>query len=168
MKQTYNSKIWTPIKGFEGCYLVSKLGLIKSLHTTNKKGNIAFRIDRAGYITVRLSLNGKTHSKYLHRILAEAFIPNPDDKPEINHIDGNKLNNSISNLEFVTHAENMQHAYKMGLIVKKLKAVIDLCTGMVFKSSKEAAISTGINQYTLKGYLNGRIKKNPTCLKYAA
>jgi hypothetical protein len=67
-----------------------------------------------GYFRIRL--NGKKYS--IHRLIAETFIPNPDNKPEVNHKDGNKLNNHISNLEWVTHSENTKHAFKMGLIDK--------------------------------------------------
>lgn len=68
--------------------------------------------DNKGYQIVVLTINGKQVTKRLHRIIAEHFIPNPDNKPQVNHIDKNKQNNDISNLEWVTASENMLHAYK--------------------------------------------------------
>jgi hypothetical protein len=72
---------------------------------------------RNGYYVVNLRTDDsrKTVQRYIHRLVAEAFIPNPDNKPEINHIDGNKLNNSLRNLEWNTAKENQNHAWKTGL-----------------------------------------------------
>ena len=74
---------------------------------TKKVGN--------GYFALNLIKEGKSKTKYIHRLVAETFIDNPNSKDEVNHKDGNKLNNRIDNLEWVTRAENMQHAYKHGL-----------------------------------------------------
>ncbi|MHB1922719.1 MAG: HNH endonuclease signature motif containing protein [Chitinophagaceae bacterium] len=78
-----------------------------------KKGipprQIKSRIGRDGYYSVRLTREGKTSTKLVHRILAEAFVKNSLNRPFVNHIDGNKLNNDIGNLEWVTHAENMNN-----------------------------------------------------------
>lgn len=71
--------------------------------------------NKHGYMTVNLYNNGKSSSKRIHRLVAEAFIPNPYNKPEVNHLDGNKTNNYVGNLEWSTKSENMQHAYKTGL-----------------------------------------------------
>ena len=126
------------------------------------------RIDRGGYLTVRLSKKGKDSTIYVHRLLGFAFIPNPDAKPMINHKDGNKLNNSISNLEWVTHAENMKHAYLIGLVINlpgRCRKIIDRCTGKIFESIKIAAEFNLIPYSTCKNYLNGN-RSNPTCLGY--
>ena len=126
------------------------------------------RIDRGGYLTVRLSKKGKDSTIYVHRLLGFAFIPNPDAKPMINHKDGNKLNNCISNLEWVTHSENMAHAYSIGLVKVKTKPVIDICSGETYLSIKQAAKAINIDYGTCRNYLNGNIKNNKTCLRLAS
>lgn len=72
-------------------------------------------INTSGYLHVRLNCNGKDHSVSIHVLLAQCFIPNYDNLPAVNHIDGNKLNNSLSNLEWCSHSHNMKHAYDKGL-----------------------------------------------------
>jgi hypothetical protein len=82
----------------------------------DKTGKIkAKNKDSKGYYSESLYKDGKAVTKKVHRLVAEAFIPNPDSKPCVNHIDGNKLNNSVDNLEWVTHSENMRHAFDTGL-----------------------------------------------------
>ena len=71
--------------------------------------------DGSGYNCIAIKSNYKIYNKFIHRLVAEAFIPNPDNKPQVNHKDGNKLNNDVSNLEWVTAKENKQHAIRMGL-----------------------------------------------------
>lgn len=76
-----------------------------------------------GYRFVALSKNGKTETGYIHRLVAEAFIPNLKELPEVNHKDGRKANNNLDNLEWVTHQENVVHAYQKGLYrFKRLKS----------------------------------------------
>ena len=70
---------------------------------------------RNGYKSVCLSIDNIKQTHYVHRLVAETYIPNPNNLPCVNHIDGNKLNNDVSNLEWVSHKENSQHASKMGL-----------------------------------------------------
>ena len=73
------------------------------------------QLNSNGYYRIYLSKNGKVTKKYIHRLVAKMFIPNPNDLPQVNHKDGNKLNNRAENLEWVTPKENIQHAFKKGL-----------------------------------------------------
>lgn len=74
-----------------------------------------------GYLQVRFYINGKVFRKYLHRIVAEAFLPNPNNYSDVNHIDGNKSNNNINNLEWVSHQDNYKHAVEKGFIKRDSK-----------------------------------------------
>lgn len=109
--------IWKPIEGFEGLYEVSNQGEVKSLarenyypdgrlHQRKKEKILSTRPDKRGYVTVILCKNGKTYPRGVHRLVAEAFIPNPEQKPNIDHIDTNPWNNCVDNLRWVTQQEN--------------------------------------------------------------
>ncbi len=162
--------LWVPVVGFEGFYIVNRDGVIKSLHKRYFNKIMPQRIDRGGYWTVKLNKKGKYGTQFVHRILAKRFIPNPLNKCCVNHINGIKTDYSLPNLEWSTPAENMQHAYKNNLISTAIisKKVIDMCTGKEYESIKEAAKVLNIKYGTCRNYLNGNIKTNKTCLKYAA
>ena len=107
---------WKPIERFEN-YEVSSLGNVRSLNYGNTEEIRALksRKNKGGYSIINLHKNGKQYTKIIHRLVAQAFIPNPENKKEVNHIDGNKENNAITNLEWCTGKENKQHAWKIGL-----------------------------------------------------
>lgn len=112
------SEEWRVVEGFPD-YEVSNLGRIRRrTDTTNKKrGDILSQWQReTGYTGIHLRRDDDTHNLYPHRIVAEAFIPNPEGKPCVNHKDGNKSNNRASNLEWCTYKENTQHARDNGLL----------------------------------------------------
>lgn len=113
-------EIWKDIEGYEGFYQVSNLGRIKSIGgwcgAAKRKEKIrATSLTKDGYVKVRLLYKGKDKTERVHRLVAQAFIPNTDNKDTVNHIDGNKQNNNVDNLEWVNRHEQMEHAYKMGL-----------------------------------------------------
>jgi len=93
--------------------LISKNGDVYIKKTMEKVNKILTQND--GYHFIVLNDNGKNECVLVHRLLALAYIPNPDNKPQVNHIDGNKHNNDLDNLEWVTASENMKHAYALGL-----------------------------------------------------
>ena len=123
------------------------------------------RIDRGGYWTCRLSRNGQVHTKLIHRLLAECFIPNPLGLTEVDHLDGDKRNLELSNLFWCTHAQNIKRAFDKGLIERKEKRVVDTATGTMYKSAKEAAAKNGLPYSTLKTLLDGN-RTNTTKLRY--
>lgn len=161
-------KNWKPVTGYENYYEVNPEGVVRSKHKLTRGQVMTPRIDRGGYLTVRLNKPGRLSStQYVHRILALAFIPNPEGKCCVNHLNGNKLDNSLENLAWASHQENVKHAYDMGLIAKpNVKRVVDHCTGQEYESAKEAALFTGIPYNTLRNYLNGGIATNSTCLEF--
>ena len=107
---------WKDIKGYEGLYQVSNLGNVKSLkRNTTHERILKQRKNRDGYLYVNLCKEGKTKTKKIHRLVAEHFISNDENKYSVNHKDGIKNNNNVENLEWATSLEQAHHAVKMGL-----------------------------------------------------
>lgn len=107
---------WKDIPNYEGLYQASTIGNIKSLkfNRGNKEKVLKGRPARHGYLRIALYNNGIRIDDSVHRLVARAFCENTDNKPHVNHIDGDKTNNQAYNLEWCTHQENMQHAWKIG------------------------------------------------------
>lgn len=105
-------EIWLPVNEFPFLYKVSNFGNVASHRKTLAQNKI-----NSGYLTTTFKVDRVAQKRLVHRLVAEAFIPNPENKREVNHIDGNKLNNRLDNLEWVTSAENKAKAKETGLWV---------------------------------------------------
>lgn len=101
-------RIWRDIEGFEGLYQVSNTGQIRSLRFGKTK-ILKVMADNRGYKSLSLYKNGKGKTYRVHRLVAQAFIPNPNNLPEVNHKDENKANNHVSNLEWISHKDNVNY-----------------------------------------------------------
>ena len=117
---------WQPCPGYEESYQVSNLGKVRSIDRFHfkRRGRIKGKtliqnLNKKGYPEVKLWKNNKQEARNPHRLVALAFIPNPNNLPQVNHIDGDKLNNHVSNLEWISNSDNMRHAYKLGLKCSK-------------------------------------------------
>ncbi|MFA5528306.1 MAG: NUMOD4 domain-containing protein [Peptostreptococcales bacterium] len=157
-------EIWKDIKNYENHYQISNMGNVRSLKS-NKI--ICKRKDKDNYLLVRLFKFGKAKQYSIHRLVADAFIPNPKNKPQVNHMDGNKENNIVSNLEWVTSKENTYHAFEIGLInkdgyFKPPRKVSQYSINGVkintYDSLREAAKSTGISHSNISLSCRNKIK----------
>ena len=157
---------WSPIiiNSEVSKYIIYTDGRIKNIES-NKYLSIS-KIDRSGYIQVFLSHKGKKYIFNLHRLLAIAFIPNQNNKPQVNHINGKKTDNELTNLEWVTNSENQIHAYKYNLheVLKgennpsnkysenKIRQVCELIESNKYSITKISKM-TNVNRYTINDIL---------------
>ena len=175
-------EIWKDIKDFEGLYQISTYGRIKSLpkqqgRRITKEKIMAQRVNRKGYHHACLTRDMKQIYKYAHRLVADAFIPNPLNLPFVNHIDGNKLNNNTENLEWISHRDNILHGWENGLMenVRKAPAIqfghkcklinIKNNETFAFKSYKELSRFLGFNETWLSNSLRQCSDYENTCYK---
>ena len=138
---------WKPIKSLGNLYEASEDGLIRSVKRLTTRGVILRQtVSKAnGYSYVSVSVNNHSMTKRVHRLVAEAFL-GENREMQVNHIDGDKTNNSVKNLEYCTQSQNMIHAYKTGLEKHKTVKVIDLGTMETYDSMTDAANAVGGNQ----------------------
>lgn len=122
-------EIWKNIDGTNGEYQVSNIGNVRSLKK-NKIRQLKIFDNGYGYLRVSLNINGKIKSEKVHRLVAKAFIPNPNDYPCINHIDENKYNNNVNNLEWCSYSYNNCYG-------KRIKKVVNKTSKKVFQYDKQ-------------------------------
>lgn len=143
---------WKDIKGYEGLYQVSTMGRVRSFH---EYGGIKQRILRlkkckSGYVSVALAKHGTYSYVFIHRLVAQTFIPNPENCPVVNHKDENKTNNRVDNLEWCSSKYNNNYGTRnQRAIESKNKSVLCVETGRVFdslKSAREFTHATGIHK----------------------
>ena len=152
---------WKPIKGYEGLYEVSNMGRVKSLRY-GKERIMSTPDNSIGYRNVTL-VKRAHKQKRVHRLVAEAFIPNPMNLPVVNHLDGDKHNNCVSNLEWCTKKENTNHAIKTGLmkLTTNPKPIMayrsDKFVG-TFKSMAECANKLNCDRRGITNVIHGRHK----------
>lgn len=133
-------EIWKPISGYEGLYEVSSHGRVSSLNSSVKVDNYIKvpQINQKGYHRVELCVARRRKSHGIHRLVAQAFIPNPENKPEVNHKDENKSNNFIENLEWMSHIENSNYGTR---------------NRRVAEANTNGKMSKKVGQFTLDGLL---------------
>ena len=183
-------EIWKPVKDYEDIYMISNLGRIKSLdrYYTDSNGIQFFRKGKIlsnkktngmGYSITTLCNKGKKSNKYIHRLVAEAFLPNLENLPQVNHIDGNKKNNVIDNLEWSSALQNINHAIinkltPLGELSVKAK-LTDKQAEEIYLLSIKGEVSQekignmfGISQQTVLDIKKGKHRKyDPWRAKYA-
>lgn len=168
-------EIWKPVENYETYYQVSSHGRVRSLnklintgikHSEQRlrKGKVLKpNLKRSGYLSVDLSKDNKVKTTLMHRIVATAFIPNYDNKPQVNHKNGNKTDNRADNLEWATRSENQTHRFQALGQIGKRKPVKCLQTGEVHGSSKQAAEWLNASKYQYSKQVTAlarKIRKN--------
>ena len=157
-----------PVRGYEGYYEVDQFGRVFGLERIIKVNDNGRNYEKPiagkqlkqsmhtkGYKTVSLTKDGKTKTLFVHRIVAEAFIPNVDNLPMVNHKDEDKTNNFVENLEWCTNDYNINYGTRIGRFVKSVsKQVMCVETGEIFNSIKEAHEKTGITASCISGCVN--------------
>ena len=158
----YNDKEFTQIPNFTNYYICKETTEVLSLRKGQPyimKQSINSSKSNSIYYMVRLiNDEGFTKKKYIHRLMAELFIDNPNELPEVNHKDGNKHNNAISNLEWVSKSENSIHAYVTGLntTVKVQQLSLEDEVLAEFNSIKEAEKATGVHNPNITKVIKGK------------
>ncbi|MFS0556889.1 NUMOD4 domain-containing protein [Brevibacillus sp. 179-C9.3 HS] len=159
--ESQQDEVWKDVVGYEGIYRVSSFGRVKSLAngSSRKEKILKSHVDRNGYVKLDLSKKGQSKKFYVHRLVAQAFIPNSLNKSQVNHRDGVKTMNHASNLEWCTPSENVKHAYSIGLTdrVKPVLAVnLDTNERLEFVSRSDASRHLGVSTGNIYDVLKGK------------
>lgn len=159
--------LFSPIKGFEGIYEISDCGIIRS----KRRKVMKVAPDRYGYYNLGLWDGSAQRTYTIHRLVALTFIPNPENKPHVNHKNGIKTDNRVENLEWCTVKENIHHAHKMGFYenarIDKGRIIIDTQTGVYYDSIKELAALLGYARKTVSEWLQGKYGNKDKRYQYA-
>ena len=161
-----DNEIWKPVFGYENYYEVSNKGNVRSIGNFQMCNGgkrpiccLNKNVHKQGYLSVRLYKDKKQKTFFVHRLVAKAFIPEQKEKLFVNHIDGNKSNNNVENLEWCSRSENIMHAYKNRLNKQSIIVnVIDKKTNQKYKFVSYAQASTFIKQNI--AYISARLKEN--------
>lgn len=155
------NEIWKPIQEYEGLYEISNTGKVKSLI----KGRLLKPANHVkGYLFTTLTKDGKHSRFYIHRLVASAFLGSESSNKEVNHIDGNKKNNCVENLEWCTGIENKEHAYRTGKRPTMAQVPVEMFSDSgvllnVFPSMNEAARVTGVHSGRISSCCSGKCKR---------
>lgn len=159
-------EVWKDVPGYEGRYQVSDFGRVKSLPKRRGRGKgylyaeafLAPSIHHHGYAQVHLRKNGKGKSIFVHRLVASAFISNSEGKEQINHINGDKTDNRLENLEWCTNGENQLHKYRVLGCKPYGKPVVCLESGETYSSEVAAGKHLGVDSSCIAKCCNGKRK----------
>ena len=126
---------WKDIEGYTGLYQISTLGNIKN----TRSGNLLRPQNARGYLRVKLHKHGEFDNIPVHRLVAQAFIPNPENKPQVNHIDEDKTNNTVDNLEWVTAKETCNYGTRNERVSKSKYKAVECSNGIIYESMLRAS-----------------------------
>ena len=162
-------EVWRYVVGFEGHYIVSNMGNVMSLpRRANHMSGTRVSVGKVlkpnkiwnGYLQVTLCVDGERHHRLVHRLVAEAFIPNPNNMEQVNHINFDRADNRLENLEWCTASENTLHSERAGRLHHESKRIVR-SDGAIFDSIADAAKATGVHPSTISVALNTIAQRKP-------